>query len=152
MTRLRQNLQFGVVSDNPLTIGATTLNSAALATLVTVAGSDDLLITLDPAALAGAPEIVRVTAHAGAATSCTISRGFDGTTARQHIAGTAWVHADYAEDFIVQCTSLTRPAVGLYIGEFAFETDTSRLIRWNGTAWVAVVDAFIVDTGWFIYS
>lgn len=43
------------------------------------------------------------------------------------------------------CTSTTRPTAGNYVGRLAFETDTKRLIRWDGTAW-AVISEY--DTGW----
>jgi hypothetical protein len=96
MARIRTNNVFGTTTDNPLTAGATTMNSAGLANLGVVAGSDEALITLDPNRVNGAPEIVRVTAHTGSATSGTIVRGLFGTAARSHPLGTEWVHAPVA--------------------------------------------------------
>ena len=49
MTRLRTIVTMGVISDDPLSSGATTVNSTGFDELPTVAGSDDLLITLDHA-------------------------------------------------------------------------------------------------------
>lgn len=155
MTRLRSNTDFGIITDNPLTAGATTINSSGFASLLTVAGSDDCVITLDPGAIYGLPEIVRVTAHGAAATSITVVRGHDGTTARAHNAGVQWVHAPVIEDAIVQCTSTTRPSapdVGLYIGMRIFETDTQRELRWNGSAWIPHLEPYAVDLGWLHYS
>lgn len=108
MARIRTNNVFGTVSDNPLTNVATTLNSAGLANLAAISGSDEALITLDPNRVNGAPEIVRVTAHTGSATSATIVRGRFGTAARQHAQGTEWEHAPVAN---------ATPAAGT-IGDF----------------------------------
>lgn len=96
MARIRSNNVFGTTTDNPLTAGATTLNSAGLANLAAVSGGDEAIITLDPNRVNGAPEIVRVTAHTGSATSATIDRAEFDTTAREHPAGTEWVHGAVA--------------------------------------------------------
>lgn len=97
MTRIRTDNVFGTVSDAPLTDSATTLNSAGLANLAAVS-SAEAIITLDPNRVFGAPEIIRVTAHTGSATSATIVRGQFGTVAREHAAGTEWVHGPIASD------------------------------------------------------
>ena len=91
MTRVRTNNVFGTITDNPLTNSATTMNSAGLANLAVVSSAEAIII-LDPNRVAGAPEIVVVTAHTGSATSATIQRGQFGTSARQHAQGTEWVH------------------------------------------------------------
>jgi hypothetical protein len=108
MARIRTNNVFGTTTDNPLTAGAVTMNSAGLANLGVVAGSDEALITLDPNRVNGAPEIVRVTAHTGSAASATIVRGAFGTAARSHPLGTEWEHAPVAGP---------RPAAGT-VGDF----------------------------------
>lgn len=97
--RLRTNFISGTVTDNPLLIGATSLSSAGLASLATVDSTSHTLITLDPLGSAGAPEIVKVTAHTAAATTATIARAQDGTTARQHATGVAWSHGPVASDY-----------------------------------------------------
>jgi hypothetical protein len=155
VTRLASNVDFGVLTDNPLTSGATVVNSSGFASLLTVAGSDDLLLTLDPGALYGDPEIIRVTAHTAAATSVTCVRGHDATTARAHQAGVQWVHSPYVEDRIFQCTSATRPSapsVAPYIGMRIFETDTNRELRWNGSTWVSHLEPYAPDVGWMLYA
>jgi hypothetical protein len=38
------------------------------------------------------------------------------------------------------CTSSTRPTVP-YVGQLIFETDTNRLVVWNGSSWIYMVDA-----------
>lgn len=98
MARIRTDNVFGTTTDAPLTAGATTLNSAGLANLAAVSGGDEAIITLDPNKVDGAPEIIRVTSHTGSATSATITRGQFGTTAREHAAGTEWVHGPIASD------------------------------------------------------
>ena len=92
MAKLFENLQGGVVSDNPLSSGATTVNSTAFASLPVVSG-DTMWITLDPEGANGAPEIVQVTAHTAAATSVTVVRAQQDTSARAHPQNTVWVHA-----------------------------------------------------------
>lgn len=91
MATIFANLISGVTTDNPLLIGATTLNSANLASLPTVTGPQTMWITLDPTGVNGAPEIVQVTAHTASATSCTIVRAQQSTVARSHPLSTSWI-------------------------------------------------------------
>lgn len=134
--RILTNNVFGTVSDNPLTAGATTLNSAGLADLAAVS-SAFAVIVIDPERTAGAPEIVFVTAHTGSATSATIARGKYGSSARQHAQGTPWVHAATKEDLIQILTSSTRPS-DPYEGDLIYETDTDRYVGYDGSAWATV--------------
>lgn len=136
MARIRSDLKFGTITDNPLAIGGTSVNSAQFATLPTVAGSDELWITLDPEG--SNREIVKVTAHSAAATVCTVVRGQLGTAAAQHASGTRWVHGAITTDLVIPCTSSTRPTLGLWAGMRIYETDTNREYVYNGTAWRAV--------------
>lgn len=96
------NFQSGTITDNPLLIGATTINSAAFANLPEIAGDDRLYLVLDPDGSAGTPEVVLVTAHGAAATSVTVTRGqqtsMGGGAARQHLLGEAWTLAATAQD------------------------------------------------------
>lgn len=124
--RIRTDNVFGTTTDNPLTNVATTMNSAGLANLAAVS-SAHAIIVLDPQRTAGAPEMVVVTAHTAAATSATITRGAYGTAARQHAAGTLWVHAPTIEDAIRIVTSSTRPS-DPYRGQLIFETDTNSFV------------------------
>lgn len=132
--RIRDNNVQGTTTNNPLTAGGTTLNSAGLANLSAVS-SNHAVIVLDPLRAAGAPEIVIVTAHTGAATSATITRGAYGTSARQHAAGTLWVHAAVDQDYIDILTASTRPS-DQYEGQLIYETDTDRFVMHNGTTWI----------------
>lgn len=136
--RITTNNVFGTITDNPLTNVAVTMNSAGLTNLPAVASAHAVLV-LDPLRTAGAPEIVVVTAHTGAATSATITRGAYGTSARQHASGIAWVHAATIDDVIRILTSATRPA-DPYRGQLIFETDTNSLVgRDTSDAWQTIV-------------
>ncbi len=90
--RLKTAFVSGTILNNPLLIGGTTLSSNELSTFPAVVSPDIGVIVLDPRGTAGAPEVVWVTAHTAAATTATITRGQEGTAARQHLVGVAWVH------------------------------------------------------------
>lgn len=99
MARIRTNFIRGYVENNPLLIGGTTLTSAALASLPAISSPDIAIIVLDPESISGAPEIVYITAHSSSATTATISRGQESTSARQHASGTRWIHAPVKLDW-----------------------------------------------------
>lgn len=84
---LLKDLNSGTLSSNVLA-GASTLPSASFATLPVVSAPDILWLTLDPEAVSGAPEIVKVTSHASSSTNVTVVRGQGGTTDRNHGSGT----------------------------------------------------------------
>lgn len=110
MTRVRTDFISGTITDNPLAIGATTINAAALASLPVIAAPDIAVLILDPAA--AAPEIVHVTAHTGSATSATISRGQEGSAAKEHASGTAFVHGGTSDDFASNLSESAQNLVG----------------------------------------
>lgn len=98
--RARYNGIGGLIEDAPLGASATTLASAALAALpVITSGVSYIAITLDPDGVAGAPEIVWLTAHSASATTATIARGKENTTARAHNQDIRWVHGPTARDY-----------------------------------------------------
>ncbi len=133
--RLRRNNIAGTITDNPLTIGATTINSAGFADLPVVDATNHMILVLDPLEVGGTAEIVRVTAHTAAATSVTVVRGQEGSVARSHVFGTTWFHGPVASDWVLSdVTSSTRPSVP-YEGEFIYETDTNKLMGFGGTDW-----------------
>lgn len=82
----------GTILNNPLAIGDTTLSSNGLGGLAAIAAPDIAKIILDPAGSAGNPEVVYVTAHSAAATTATIARAKESSTARAHAVGIPWVH------------------------------------------------------------
>ena len=113
--RVRQLAVGGLVEDNPLTSGATTLTSAGLAAVSGGIGSTQhLAIVLDPDGIDGAPEIAYVTALTAGAGSATVARGQEDTTARSHAAGTPWVHGPTPRD-VVRSSSLIKRATGTAI-------------------------------------
>jgi len=136
-SRVRSNNVYGIVADNPLTVGATTLTATGLTGLAAVSGGH-AVITIDPLGTAGAPEIVLVTAHTAAAGTATISRGAYGTVARQHLQGVLWVHTPTIDDMTRVVTSATRPS-DVYEGQLVYETDTDKLMVHNGSSWLNVI-------------
>lgn len=136
--RIRGNNSFGVTTDNPLTAGALTFNSAALPTLPAVTAAHAVVV-LDSKRVFGEPEIVIVTSHAALATVATITRGAYGTVARSHPQGTVWGHVPIDEDYIEILTSSTRPT-DPYRGQAIFETDTNKYVGRSTTdAWTDIV-------------
>lgn len=102
MATLFQAFLSGVVANNPLATGGTSLSATALANMPVVASPNTMWITLDPNGVNGLPEIVQVTAHTASATTCTIVRGQQttkgGNAAHAHIQNTPWVVAETPAD------------------------------------------------------
>lgn len=137
-SRVRSNNVFGLVTDNPLGVASTTLNSNGLANLPAITlGTQHAVVTLDPLRVNGAPEIIIVSQHSTLATVATIIRGVSGTTARSHPQGTLWTHTPINEDYASVVTSTTRPA-DPYTGEIIYETDTGAFKYWNGLGWISL--------------
>lgn len=117
--RIYQNLLGGRIDNNPLASGGTSLSSPALAAMVVVGSTQHLVVVLDPDGMAGAPEEVWVTAHTASATTATIVRGQNGTTARAHANGTDWVHTTVNTDLGFAGTLLGRKE---YANASAYQT------------------------------
>ena len=130
--RKRSGFVSGTITNNPLAIGGTTMNSANLAAMPEVASPDIAAIVLDPAGGAGAPEIVWVTAHTAAATSATIARGKEGSTARQHANTTAWVHMPTLYDHL--------PPIGTEDYVLTVQNSGESLGQYGSPAWEAIPD------------
>jgi hypothetical protein len=135
--RLRSNFQSGTITDNPLLVGSTTINSAGFASLPVVDTTNHLILVLDPTGIGGAPEIVRVTAHTAAATVVTGVRGAGGTAARQHSTNTAWFHAPVDSDYGVQAATFGTLPAGAYKGQRAYTTDDNKVWVFDGTTYAA---------------
>ena len=97
--RVRSGFLGGLTEDNPLTSSATTLTSAGLASAPVIGSTQHMAVVLDPDGFAGAPEVVYVTAHSAAATTATVVRGQEGSTARAHDRDTPWVHTVTVKDY-----------------------------------------------------
>lgn len=126
-TRSKTAFLSGTITDNPLAVGGTTLNSAGLASLPAIVAPQIAVLVLDPTGSAGAPEVIWVTAHTGSATSATISRGKEGSSAREHASGISWAHGptiiDIEEDFSETLERVIKAA-----------TSYNRSIGWLGPA------------------
>lgn len=96
--RVRANFLGGLIEDNPLTLAATTLTSAALAAAPVIGSTQHMPIVLDPDGRYGEPEIAYITAHTASATTATILRGQEGTTARAHQRDINWSHGPTSLD------------------------------------------------------
>lgn len=97
--RLRSNFQSGTLTAGIDNV-ATTLSSAEFATLPVVDSYSHLPIVLDPRGLAGDPEIVYVTSHTASATTATVVRAQEGTSARSHATDVRWVHTSLTSDVV----------------------------------------------------
>lgn len=89
--RVRGNLVSGTLSV-ALLAGDTTMSSAGLANLPAISASQHAVIIIEN-------EIIYVTAHTAAATTATILRGQEGTTAAAHSLNVAWVHGPVVSDY-----------------------------------------------------
>ncbi len=97
--RARFNSLGGLVEDNPLTSGATTLTSAGLIPMGVIDSTNHAVVVIDPDGIEGAPEIAYVTTHAASAGSATVLRAQEGTVAIQRSQGIPWVHSATIKDF-----------------------------------------------------
>ena len=108
--RVRSAVLAGTITDNPLLVGATSFTSARLADVPAIGTTEHYPIVLDPLGANGAPEVAWITAHTASATSATITRAREGTSARQHPSGTTWYHGPTVNDYIRSVT--TAPSGG----------------------------------------
>jgi len=96
--RVRKNFLKGSLSQ-AIDANVQTLESSAFVNLPVITASQRMFITLDPGRDAGEPEIVDITFHTNGSTGVTCIRGVQGSSAREHVAGTLWKAAATAEDF-----------------------------------------------------
>jgi hypothetical protein len=153
MPTIFSNFQSGTLTDNPLTSGATSVNSAAFANLPVVAATDTMWLALDPTGANGAPEIVQVTVHTSSATVLTVVRAQQGTTARAHPVGTQWVaSATKAEMDELPFRKMTTrgdmlAATGANVAGRLAVGAANTVLTSNGTdpSWGSVTSAMITD-------
>lgn len=137
MSVLFSNYAMGTLSAQA-TSGATSISSARFASLPVIASPDIAWLTLDPPGLFGAPEIVLVTAHTSSSTSITVTRAQQGTSARQHEAGTAWAMQPTDRHFDgVKWIGTSAPSNPVAWQTLWMDTTTAkqRLKIYNGSAW-----------------
>jgi hypothetical protein len=100
--RIRSNFAAGAI-DAALSAGDTTLSSPGLADLVAVTSAGHAAITLfdrDADGRITKSEIVYITAHTASATTATMTRGEEGTTAQSWSIGDNWVHGPTTRDMV----------------------------------------------------
>lgn len=148
MARIYQDF-IGGKTDAALTAVSTTLSSPALAAMQAVASPDTMMIALNPDQVGTAAEIVTVTAHTAAATTATITRGSDGTTAIAHVSGIDWIHGLMEDDvavlsYVTRGSGSPESVVTAPVGSLFLRTDggasTTLYIKESGTGntgWVA---------------
>lgn len=143
--RLRPNFVAGGLSAD-MASAATSMSSAGLADLPTVDTTNHAALTLWRTDLAGRvtqKEVVWVTAHTSNATTATIVRGREGTTAQNWLTGDRWSCSQISSDVPTICTAATRPT-NPYNGMVIWETDTKRMYVYDGTGWTDPLS----DSGW----
>jgi len=91
------NFVAGLISDNPLGIGATSFNSAALANLPAITTVPTWAV-FNPSGAGTPPEVFLITAHTASATNATIVRAQQGTVAVAWALNTPWSVAFTAAD------------------------------------------------------
>jgi hypothetical protein len=140
--RIYQNFIGGRL-DTLLASGGGTMSSPGLVSLSVVDTTNHMMITLDPDGVFGPPELVMVTAHTSVTATASIDRGEEGTTARDHPAGTSWNHGIVASDI------LTLRGVGDPEGVITAPVGTlfSRLDGGAGTS-LYVKESGTGNTGW----
>jgi hypothetical protein len=102
MARLRYDNAVGTLGGS-LTAGATSITFASAPSFATLTGSDYIPLVLDPAS-GIAPntnyEVVHLTAFTAGATTGTIARGQDGSSAQTHANGATWMCAPVSLDVV----------------------------------------------------
>ncbi len=161
MALLHENFLSGTITDSPLTSVATTINSAGFGVLqFPTITTDTMYLVLDPEGTAGAPEIVTVTAHSSLATVVTVTRGSEGTVAREHASGTVWRHSYVASEIDnVGTDNLAADAVtGAKIADDAIDSehyvdgsiDTVHIA--DGQVTAAKIDNDLVANSWTSFT
>lgn len=153
MATTYSNFQSGTITDNPLSNVATTVNSSAFASLPAVTAPDTMWLVLDPNGVNGAPEIVQITAHTAAATSVTVVRAQQSTSARSHPVNSAWTVAVTKSDLDeLPFRKLTSTGDTLYASAANTASRlaigaTGTVLKSNGStpSWGAVTSADIQD-------
>jgi hypothetical protein len=152
MARLRRNFTSGVITDNPLTAGATSISSTNFANLPVVASPDIVAIVLDPLGNGGVPEVAYVTAHTAASPTVTVLRGqetaYGGSAGRQHVAGTSWIVSDTAVNGLDDTGWQTPTLLNSWVNYDAVNYPTAGYRRVGGVVYLkGIVKLGVVGTG-----
>jgi hypothetical protein len=140
------------LTNKDLTTGNTFPSSLVTLTGTQALGNKDLSAASNvfPTSLATDAELG---AHTGAIAAHGVAAAIVGTTDTQTLTNKDLSSSTNIFDTTrwgaVSCTSAGRPSTGNYTGRLAYETDTSRLIRFDGTNWVYVTS---LVGAWTAYS
>jgi hypothetical protein len=141
--RMPADYLFGTLSQ-AAAVGDTSISSASFANLSTSYTTSAVLPVVLHNPSTGVREVVWVTAHTAAATSVTVVRGKEGTSAQAWPSGTQWIVAPTAaRDGLSAYSAATLNAMtDQHVGMRALETDTSLVKHWTYAAgWQAEVGA-----------
>lgn len=127
----------------PITLSAAVDNIATTLTVASTSGFPEVPFLIGLERGTANEEVVLCTAKD--ATTFTVTRGYDGTTAVSHAIGSQLEHTvaaiDYREAGIVRITTADRDALAgneLWEGRTIYNTDTDKLEYYDGTNWVNV--------------
>jgi len=135
--RLYSNYLFGTLSAGIATSDLT-INGAFLANLPAISGTTYCPLTLqDP--VSGNFEIVHVTAHTASATSATVTRAQEGTTARSWVSGSFIANSPLAMDdgTVDTLANLNTNAAQYQIGALGVDSDNSRVHTMTNAGWLS---------------
>jgi hypothetical protein len=139
-SRLPVNYAFGVLT-SAAAISDTTLTSADFATRLPSGLSTTTYVPItlqDPST--GLFEIVWANAHTAAATTCTVLRGREGTSARAWGSGTLWVVAPTLRDGVLPVANTAALPADPHVGLRAFLQDTQTRVE------------YVLNVGWLAQS
>jgi hypothetical protein len=139
-SRLPVNYAFGVLT-SAAAISDTTLTSTDFATRLPSGLSTTTYVPItlqDPST--GLFEIVWANAHTAAATTCTVLRGREGTSARAWGSGTLWVVAPTLRDGVLPVANAAALPADPHVGLRAFLQDTQTRVE------------YVLNVGWLAQS
>jgi hypothetical protein len=135
--RMPADYLFGTLSQ-AAAIGDTSISSASFAGLATSYTTSAVLPIVLHNPATGVREMVWVTAHTAAATSVTVVRGKEGTSAQAWPSGTQWIVAPTAarDGLPAMSTAALNALTDQHVGMRALNTDTSTVWEWTyGAGW-----------------
>lgn len=133
--RMPTDFAFGTLSV-AAAIGDTSISSAQFSTLPSNFTTSAVMPMVLLNASTGAREVVWVTAHTASATSVTVVRGKEGTSAQAWPSGTQWICAPTAarDGMPAMTTAALNAMTDQHVGMRALNTDTSTVWDWTFSA------------------
>ncbi|HEX5525172.1 MAG TPA: hypothetical protein VFX53_17135 [Pedococcus sp.] len=143
--RLPANYSFGTLT-GAASISDTTLTSTDFGTRLasSLSTTNYVPMTLqDPST--GNFEIVWVSAHTAAATTCTVTRGKEGTSARAWGTGTLWVTAPTLRDGVLPVATRASLPTDWHVGLRCYVIDEQLVLERTLTAWIESMAGPLVE-------